>query len=71
MPDEKYTLNCPRCGRVEGVLPVLLEEDEEAAPVADAVISQEEVLTRSGVPAVRLRCPNCGQWLKADRAAPA
>lgn len=70
MPNEKYSLNCPRCGRVEGVLPDLLGSDDEAAVTADAVISQEVVRTPSGVPGVRLRCPSCGQWVKADRAAP-
>lgn len=67
--EEKYILNCPRCGRVEGYVPVSSGEPDET-PDSDSVIEEEVVHTPAG-PAVRVRCPQCGQWVRPDRARPA
>ena len=40
------------------------------APEAETVIEEEAVHTPGG-PAVRVRCPRCGQWIKPDQARPA
>ena len=69
MPEEKYVLNCPHCGRVEGFFFTGLEDDE-APPDSDSEIQQQVVRTDCG-PAVRVRCPRCGRWVKSDRVGPA
>jgi hypothetical protein len=69
MSEERYILECPHCGRVEGY--VDMEDDEEGdAALADSAIVEEEVQTREG-PAMRVRCPRCGRWTRPDRARPA
>lgn len=67
--EEKYILNCPNCGKVEGFFPESDDEPEEL-PDGEAVIEDDVVNTPAG-PAVRVRCPRCGQWVKPDRARPA
>ena len=67
--EEKYVLHCPRCGRVEGFVSASDDEPDET-PEAEMLIEKEVVRTPSG-PAVRLRCPRCGQWIRPDRAGPA
>lgn len=69
MGEEKYVLNCPKCGRVEGIVPTGDEEDETTAE-ADVVIEREVVQTPAGI-SQRVRCPRCGKWIKADRVGPA
>ena len=59
MADEKYVLNCPHCGRVEGF--VSAEADDDEAPASDDMLIEEDVVrTRSGT-SVRVRCPRCGR----------
>ena len=70
MNDEKYVLNCPHCGRVEGFLPGLQSADDDAPPEAEMQIEQNVVRTRHGS-ATRFRCPRCGRWLQSDAARPA
>ena len=66
---EKYVLNCPRCGPVVGLVSDASDEPGEG-PEAETVI-EEEVVDTPGGPAVRVRCPRCGQWIKPDQARPA
>ncbi len=70
MSEEVYILLCPECGRVEGFAPDAEEDHEETAPAVDEVIDEEVVNTPSG-PTVRIRCPQCGLWIKPDHARPA
>lgn len=67
--EEKVVLNCPRCGRVEGYVPVAAGEDDDS-PESESIIEEEVVRTPAG-PAIRVRCPQCGQWIKPDQARPA
>ena len=67
---EKYELLCPKCGRVEGYVGSDIEEPDDAdSPSSDEEISVEEVQTSHG-PTTRVRCPRCGQWIRADRERP-
>jgi DNA-directed RNA polymerase subunit RPC12/RpoP len=70
MSPEKYVLNCPRCGRVEGLIESDIEDDPDSLPEAEHVIAEEVVRTASGTHA-RIRCPRCGSWIGPDRAGPA
>jgi ribosomal protein S27AE len=73
MTGDKYILDCPRCGKVEGFAPVEVEEeDRDLGPeTADTTIEQEEFEQPGHLPTTRLRCPRCGTWVPADRATPA
>ena len=68
--DERYVLNCPHCGQVEGYVPDAFDVDGPGAAASDDVIEEEVVATPAG-PATRIRCPRCGRWLRPDRARPA
>ena len=46
------------------------DDEPEELPDGEAVIEDDVVNTPAG-PAVRVRCPRCGQWVKPDRARPA
>ena len=70
MADEKYVLNCPHCGRVEGFVAAEADDDAEAPASDDMLIEEEVVRTRSGT-SVRVRCPRCGRWITPDHARPA
>jgi predicted RNA-binding Zn-ribbon protein involved in translation (DUF1610 family) len=70
MTEEKYILNCPDCGQVEGFVGDLNPDEEDDLPQAEMTIEQRTVLTPTG-PETRLRCPACGRWLQGDRARPA
>ncbi len=71
MGQEKYVVNCPGCGRVEGfVSSVNGYDDEEDSPEAEMSIEQQDVRT-SGGQSTRIRCPRCGRWLQPDRIRPA
>ena len=70
MVDEKYMLNCPRCGRVEGFVPADFDDDQPASDT-ETEIDRDVVQTREGKPAMRVRCPRCGQWVASDRVGPA
>jgi hypothetical protein len=48
MSPEKYVLNCPRCGRVEGLIESDIEDDPDSLPEAEHVIAEEVVRTASG-----------------------
>ena len=67
--EEKYVINCPRCGRVEGLVADSSEEPGES-PEAETLIEVDVIRTPAG-PAIRMRCPRCGQWVKPDRVHPA
>ena len=67
---EKYVLNCPKCGRVEGVVPDADEGYDEPGAEAEVVIDEDVFATPAG-PATRIRCPQCGLWVRPDRAHPA
>jgi len=69
MQEEKYVLNCPRCGRVEGYI-ASATDDEDAGPESDALITEQHVRAVNG-PATRMRCPRCGTWINPDRIRPA
>ena len=68
MSGDRYILDCPKCGRVEGFAPGDDDYDEGGAE-AEAVIDVDVIPTADG-PATRVRCPVCGLWLRADRARP-
>ena len=70
MTDERYVLNCPRCGRVEGIVPSEDVSDPGSPPVSDEDIELRQVETASG-PTARVRCPRCGGWIVPDRVRPA
>ncbi len=71
MSDERYILECPQCGRVEGYRPDFSGEDDPfGVTSADSLIEEEIVSTPAG-PAMRLRCPRCGRWVDPKRARPA
>ena len=69
MQEEKFVLNCPKCGRVEGFFPSA-EGESDDAPEEEMIIDEDVVQTPAG-PKMRVRCPSCGQWIAADRARPA
>ncbi|KPK82947.1 MAG: hypothetical protein AMJ81_08765 [Phycisphaerae bacterium SM23_33] len=70
MAEEKYVLNCPRCGRVEGYVSADVENEADSPPDPDMFIEEQVVRTPGGT-ATRVRCPRCGRWIKPDRAHPA
>ncbi len=70
MSEQKYILNCPKCGRVEGFLPDANEGYDQASATAETVIEEEVVHTPEGV-TTRLRCPQCGSWVRPDQVGPA
>ena len=70
MTGEKYLLDCPDCGQVEGYVPSDFDEDERAPADPDMIIEEDVVRTSAG-PATRVRCPRCGRWIRPDRAHPA
>ena len=67
--DEKYILQCPRCGRGEGYAPTDTFYADGDPESADELIEDESVMTRRG-PARRVRCPRCGSWVSPDRVRP-
>ena len=69
MPGEKYLVNCPTCGPVEGYLTSDFEEEDDALE-ADVAIEEATVQAAHGATS-RVRCPRCGKWLPADRVSPA
>jgi len=69
MGEEKYVLNCPRCGPVEGIVPGR-DADERGLPEGEVIIEEEVVQTAGGT-TTRVRCPRCGGWVKPDRVRPA
>lgn len=70
MAEEKYVLNCPHCGQVEGFVSVDAQDEAELPPDSEMFIEEEVVRTPSGT-TTRLRCPRCGRWVKPDRVRPA
>jgi len=72
MLDEKYVLDCPSCGRIEGYVPSAgrLGDDPSEPDDADNLIESQVVQTITG-PTTRLRCPKCGTWVEGDRGWPA
>ena len=70
MTGEKYVVDCPDCGPVEGYAPTELDDDDTGAADPETIIEEEVVRTPKG-PARRLRCPRCGRWIPPDRARPA
>ncbi len=71
MPHEKYVLNCPKCGRIEGFIDDALGDEEDEAPSESDLEIEEEVVRTPRGTTTRVRCPRCGGWVKSDRAAPA
>ena len=67
MSGDRYVLDCPRCGRVEGFAPN--DDYDEGGAESEAAIDIEVIRTADG-PATRVRCPVCGLWVAADRARP-
>ena len=70
MQDEKYILDCPKCGTVEGYLPCESEEEDAELETSDEMLDEEEFETE-GVPITRVYCPQCGSWIPPDRVRPA
>ena len=68
--DEKYVIQCPHCGVIEGYRP-LDSEDVELPPGSEDLVVEDEVFETPEGPRTRVRCPRCGQWLKEDSAHPA
>lgn len=70
MADEKYVLNCPHCGPVEGFVATDLQEQADSPPDSETFIEEEVVRTPVGTSS-RVRCPRCGRWIKPDQIRPA
>mgnify|MGYP001235139588 CR=1 FL=1 len=72
MLDEKYVVDCPACGRVEGYLagPTRLGNDPNEPDDAENVIDSEVFEGVHG-PISRVRCPKCGAWVPPDCVWPA
>jgi len=70
MIGEKFIIDCPRCGRVEGFIPDMDEDLNSTPGDADTDIEEQE-FTQEGHPMRRIRCPQCGNWLTGDRSRPA
>ncbi|MFW6153883.1 MAG: hypothetical protein ACOC95_01570 [Planctomycetota bacterium] len=68
MPLEMFTLQCPRCGRVEGY-PETEAADADVLVDEEALITQQE-FTSPGGPVTKCRCPQCGTWVDADAVEP-
>ena len=71
MSQEKYALNCPKCGRVEGFVDSALADDEDDIVADSEVEIEEEVVRTASGTTTRVRCPRCGGWVKSDRLGPA
>lgn len=70
MADEKYVLNCPHCGPVEGFVSTDFQEQADSPPDGEMLIEEDVVRTPAGT-TTRVRCPSCGLWIKPDRVGPA
>lgn len=69
---EKYVIQCPKCGPVEGYASLDSDYDESECGPGDADLEiVEEVFDSAGHPVHKVQCPQCGTWLAADRAVPA
>ncbi|MFW6061208.1 MAG: hypothetical protein ACOC93_00215 [Planctomycetota bacterium] len=64
---QRYSLDCPRCGRVEGVGQTGVED---LASTPEETIEERLVEDLEGHPERKVRCPRCGTWVEADRAHP-
>ncbi len=71
MTDEKWCLDCPHCGKVEGYAPAEREEEQETQPEESDSVIEEDVFETTSGPSPRVRCPRCGRWMSADRVGPA
>lgn len=70
MNGEKYVINCPHCGKVEGYLNNPIDpEDVQPADAEEEIIA--ETFETQGHPVTEVRCPKCGRWLDADLVCPA
>ncbi len=68
---EKYIIDCPSCGKVEGYIQPQQEDYEEESGVGDVdEETVEETFESKGHPVEKVRCPRCGTWLAANRAGP-
>lgn len=72
MLDEKYVVDCPTCGRVEGYVAGAARAGDDPGEPDDAEnLIDSEVFEGPHGPASRVRCPRCGGWVAGDRAWPA
>lgn len=69
MLGERFILNCPACGKVEGYMPPETEEMGGATEDPEAIIVEEVVATSGGITS-RVRCPRCGRWTEPSRVSP-
>lgn len=70
MSPERYVINCPRCGRVEGLIESDIDDDPDSMPEAESLIVEQVVRTPSGN-YTRVRCPRCGSWIRPSGSRPA
>lgn len=69
MNGEEYILDCPECGPVQGFGPAEYYEEHDLGGDMDMAIEEDAVRTPVGL-ATKVRCPECGLWVDADRVSP-
>ncbi len=66
--DEKYVVECPHCGKVEGYLPNDMDDRDVAPGEGDTEIIEQTFEIPHATE--RVQCPQCGRWLSPDRVHP-
>ena len=65
---DRFVMDCPRCGKVEGF--IATDTDEDTPPDSPDEEVEEQTFESVHGPVTRVRCPRCSQWLDVDREHP-